>query len=674
MTNKLENKEVLQIWEKGKESFSSGHRTCAGCFIPTIVRTVLGNVPKGYEPITSVATGCLEVTSTIWPHTSWGTANIHNAFENSASTLSGVEAAYKAFKKKGFDKKYKFVVFAGDGGCYSEDTNILTARGFISVKDMTLKDKFWSINPKTNQLELIKAEKIHKYKYDGKLIRAKSKFVDFLVTPNHNIPIKLKNNWEFIKAEELFTRYKTPFTRKFNWIGLNQNKFVLPKILKGNYQKEYNSFLMSDWLKFLGWFISEGSLSHSDSGYLVRIYQSNKKNRKEIFELLERMGLKPFECSRSVDFQSKQIYNYLEQNCGKGVYEKQIPKEVLALCKLQLINIFDTLIKGDGSISKQINRNKPKIIFITSSQKLKDGFIELCLKLGFGCNLTILKDNNSKLCTGKVPIYRVGISKTALDHMIYSKRSLYEKQGTKQLVQENYLGNVYCPQLVKNHIVIIERNGCISANGNSVDIGLQALSGMIERGHDILYVLYNNEVYSNTGAQRSGASPIFSNTSTTPIGIDSIGKKEYKKDIMQIIASHDIPYAATANPYYLDDFVSKVKKAYSIDGPKFLNVLMPCTFSWKFSTNLTLEMCKLATETNIWPVYEVEQGKYNLNYIPENPLPVDDYLKLQGRFKHLFGEKINKDALDIIQKDVNKKFDYIKKMSDFSKTYSDEYE
>ncbi len=309
----MDNKEVLNILEKGKESFRPGHRTCAGCFIPTIVRTVLGNIPKGYSPVVSIATGCLEVTSTLWPNSSWNVPTIHNTFENASATISGSEKAHLVNVKKGLEKpNKKFIVFAGDGG--------------------------------------------------------------------------------------------------------------------------------------------------------------------------------------------------------------------------------------------------------------------------------------------------------------------------------------------------------------TVDIGLAALSGTLERGHDILYVLYDNEVYSNTGAQRSGATPHYASTSTTPSGSELSGKIEIKKDIMKIIAGHNIPYVAQCNPYFYDDFVYKVKKAFSIKGPKFLSVLMPCTFSWKFETNLTAEFSRLATETNIWPLYEIENGKYTLNYSPKKPLKVEEFLNNQGRFKHLFNP-LNKTAINNVQKEIDSKMNDLKEIS-----------
>ncbi len=310
--------DYLKVWEKGKQGFTPGHRTCSGCFIPTIVRTVLGSVPEGYEPVVSIATSCLEVTSTIWPHTSFGCSCIHNAFENAASTLAGVERAYVARSKKGEIKnKYKFVAFAGDGG--------------------------------------------------------------------------------------------------------------------------------------------------------------------------------------------------------------------------------------------------------------------------------------------------------------------------------------------------------------TLDIGIQALSGVLERGHDILYVLYDNGAYQNTGSQRSGSTPIYANTATTPVGEKSFGKSQQRKDIMKIVNAHNIPYLAQANPAYIEDFIAKVKKAYNYEGPKFLSVLMPCNYGWKFPQSQTVDICKLATESNFWPLYEIENGKYKLTYEPQKKVPVEEYLKTNKFYSHLFKPKTNTKLIAEIQKGVDDYFVFIKKMCEFSK-------
>jgi len=182
-----------------------------------------------------------------------------------------------------------------------------------------------------------------------------------------------------------------------------------------------------------------------------------------------------------------------------------------------------------------------------------------------------------------------------------------------------------------------------AGDGGTYDIGLQSLSGALERGHDFLYVCYDNEGYMNTGGQRSGATPYGADTETTPAGKFSFGKKEKRKDLMSIVIAHHIKYAAQSNVAYLTDLEKKAKKAFSLEGPRFLLVLQPCTNLWKFPTSQYVNVGKLATETNFWPLYEYENGKYKINWATESPKPLEEFLKIQGRFKHLFrpgGEKV----------------------------------
>jgi pyruvate ferredoxin oxidoreductase beta subunit len=195
-------------------------------------------------------------------------------------------------------------------------------------------------------------------------------------------------------------------------------------------------------------------------------------------------------------------------------------------------------------------------------------------------------------------------------------------------------------------------------DGGTYDIGLQALSGALERGHNFLYVVYDNGGYMNTGNQRSSATPYGAGTETTPVGKESFGKVELRKNLMGIVAAHNIPYAAQANIANLADLKMKAKKALAVDGPSFLTVFSPCTNNWKFPTSQYVAIAKLATETNFWPLYEIENGKYKLNWEPKILKPVADFLKTQGRFKHLFSEK-NKPVLEKIQKIVNEEFSRI---------------
>jgi pyruvate ferredoxin oxidoreductase beta subunit len=202
----------------------------------------------------------------------------------------------------------------------------------------------------------------------------------------------------------------------------------------------------------------------------------------------------------------------------------------------------------------------------------------------------------------------------------------------------------------KGSINVIAQAG----DGGTADIGLQALSGMLERGHDILYVCYDNEAYMNTGVQRSGLTPFDSNTTTSPAGAQSSGNLRPKKPMPEIANAHGIPYVATASCAFPPDLVRKVKKALAIKGPKYLQIHVPCPLGWRHETNLTIQVAKLAVETGLYPLIEYENGELTgkRQIIPK---PVEEYLKLQGRFKHILNnpDEINK-VQDIADNNIRK--------------------
>lgn len=190
-------------------------------------------------------------------------------------------------------------------------------------------------------------------------------------------------------------------------------------------------------------------------------------------------------------------------------------------------------------------------------------------------------------------------------------------------------------------------------DGGTYDIGLQSLSGAMERGHNFLYVCYDNGGYMNTGGQRSGATPFGASTETEPAGEESFGKARQRKDLMEIVAAHGIKYAAQACVSNLRDLEKKAKKALETEGPTFLLVLQPCTQVWKFPTSQYVNVGKLAMETNFWPLYEIENGSYVINYVNEKPKPIENFLETQGRFKHLFKPEKNEKIIVEIQKSVD---------------------
>ncbi len=193
-------------------------------------------------------------------------------------------------------------------------------------------------------------------------------------------------------------------------------------------------------------------------------------------------------------------------------------------------------------------------------------------------------------------------------------------------------------------------------DGGTYDIGLQSLSGALERGHDFLYVTYDNEAYCNTGGQRSGATPFGANTTTEPAGKVKQGKEVFRKRLTEIAAAHGIPYVAQASVSNVMDLYNKAKKAFETKGPKFMLVLSPCTTLWRFKPDETIEIAKLAVESRFWPLYEIENGKYRLNYEPSKKVPVEDFLRTQKRFAHLFKPE-NKPIIEKIQRRADEEWE-----------------
>lgn len=216
------------------------------------------------------------------------------------------------------------------------------------------------------------------------------------------------------------------------------------------------------------------------------------------------------------------------------------------------------------------------------------------------------------------------------------------ESGYKALMRKGYLP--------RKHIDVI----AIAGDGATADIGIQALSGALERGHDFVYLCFDNEAYMNTGIQRSSATPYGASTTTAPAGKVSIGQKTQKKDMPAIAVAHGIPYVATASASYPFDLMEKVKKAAAVEGPAYVHILAVCDTGWRIPTNMSVSIGRLAVQTGVFPLYEVENGKYKLNVNPKLK-PVEEYLKKQGRFRHL-----KEEAVAGIQEHVNAEYTKIK--------------
>lgn len=197
-------------------------------------------------------------------------------------------------------------------------------------------------------------------------------------------------------------------------------------------------------------------------------------------------------------------------------------------------------------------------------------------------------------------------------------------------------------------------------DGGTYDIGFQSLSGAMERGHDMLYICYDNGAYMNTGIQRSGATPFGADTTTCPAGTVVPGKLQQRKDLTKIMAAHGIPYVAQASPSHWSDLMKKVRKALEIKGPKFMNILAPCNRGWRSRNDDAILLSRLAVETCYWPLYEIENGVTRVTVKPKEKKPLAEFLKPQGRFKHMFAPE-NEWMLKQAQEEVDKNWERLLK-------------
>lgn len=194
-----------------------------------------------------------------------------------------------------------------------------------------------------------------------------------------------------------------------------------------------------------------------------------------------------------------------------------------------------------------------------------------------------------------------------------------------------------------------------AGDGATYDIGFQWLSGALERGHQFLYVCLNNEAYMNTGTQRSGATPKGAWSTTTPVGKAVTGKRQHRKDMTAIVAAHNISYVAQAAPHAWQDLMMKVKKAISSEGSSFMNIISPCPRGWRYDPKDINVISRLAVDTRVWPLYEVEQGFWKLNYKPRSKKPLTEWFASQGRFAHLLSLE-NRELVESLQQQVDQEW------------------
>ena len=198
----------------------------------------------------------------------------------------------------------------------------------------------------------------------------------------------------------------------------------------------------------------------------------------------------------------------------------------------------------------------------------------------------------------------------------------------------------------------------IGGDGGTYDIGLQSLSGAMERNHDLLYICYDNGAYMNTGIQRSSATPLGASTTTSPAGMVLPGRKGNRKDLTKIMAAHNLGYVAQGSIHKPVDLSNKIKKGIEHDGAAFVNVMAPCVPGWKIGADMGVTFARLATESNYWPLFEIIDGQYKINYKPKKEIPIWGWLNGQGRYKHLKNPKW-KSVIAEFQEQINKEWQWL---------------
>jgi pyruvate/2-oxoacid:ferredoxin oxidoreductase beta subunit len=672
--NKRNKMVTLKELTSKPERLSPGHRTCTGCGIPQIVRTVLSATDK--PVVVANATGCLEVTTTVYPYTSWKVPWIHSAFENAAATIAGVESAYNALKRKGKikkDKEIKFVAFGGDGGtydiglqalsgamerghdfvyvcydneaymnCLSLDTFVMTEKGLKKITDIKLGEKVYAFDQKTYELVLKRCtgifdngvKKVYEVNTFHHTIKATSNH-PFLVLKRKGRGKKSHLRWktlaELKKNDEIVVLKKSNPGKSFNFKPIKLSKkgdYKVNKINNIKIPKRSSPELM----ELLGLYVGDGwTRTHkAEIGFAL---PKNTKGRNRLIKLHKKLFKKDLTGPHDnyIYIYSINLARFIDSlGFGKGAKEKLIPDWVFTLSDPEKEAFIQGLMLSDGyKIDKSCR-------YVSASYNLLKT-LRLLLQT---TNYRVGKIHLQTKKKGTYVVYRQLLEDSTYGYICFSRKKGYNiSKYPSQARQGDFLADN--KHFSTEKIISIE----FIKKEPTLDLRVEGEHNFVADGI----------VVHNTGVQRSSATPYGANTTTSPDGKVKHGKEQFKKNFTEICVAHGIPYVAQSAVHAWADLYNKAEKAFKIKGPAVLVVLQPCTLGWKFRSDMTIELSKLAAETNFWPLYEVECGKYTLNHQPKERLPLTEFIKHQKRFKHLLKPE-NKHILEKLQKHIDDQF------------------
>ncbi len=668
------NSKELAIKLLENKAMVSGYRTCAGCPIAIICKTVIAASDK--PVVASSATSCAEVTTTVYPQTAWNIPWIHSLFANSAATISGVECAYKAQTKKGKIKKdINFLVIAGDGGsfdiglqslsgalerghdfvylcydnegymnCLSKDSLIYTETGLKKITEIKVGELVYAFDQKTHKLVLKKCSGV----FDNgikKVYEIETFHHNIKATGNHpflvvnKLPKGKPNTLIWKTLEELKKGDQVITLKKLN-VG---KPFVFEKIQiskKGDYKVNVINDVKipekstTDLMLFLGLYLGDGWIRNK--GEIGFALPEKTEGREKCISICKKIfGFKTITADKTyIYMNSINITKFIESlGFNNGAKNKIIPSWIYTIPDEQKEAFIEGLLLSDGYIYK---KKKESCRYVSASKEL---VLRLRLLLQT-LNYRVGKITTQKTEKGTLVVGKKLLKDSEYYYICFSKKDDWNitKYPTQYKYQNFLIGNEnFDTEIIKN----------IKEFGKEQTYDLR-----VEGEHNFIA---DGIVVHNTGNQRSSATPKGAITSTTPAGKVSFGKVEFSKDLTKIAAAHNIPYVAQINSHNQIDMFEKAKKAFDVSGPAVLIAFAACPTNMKADSKYTLKISKLATETCFWPLYEVVNGKVIINYKPANKLPIEEFLKTQTKFKDVLRPE-NKKVLQEIQAEIDRRW------------------
>lgn len=651
-----------------EEYFVSGHRACAGCGEALALRHI--TKAAGKNTIVAMATGCMEVISTPYPETAWNLPWIHAAFENNSAVASGIDRALKA---QGQREGKNILVLGGDGStfdigfgalsgaierghkftyvvtdneaymnCLALSTDVLTKEGLKKITEVKEGDMVYAFNQKTNELVLKKCAGV--FDNGGKeVFELNTLHHTIKATSNHPFLTVQKNGrgkenslvWKTIaelrRGDQIISLKNLDAGASFSFKGINLSKKGDFKVNKLN-ELKIPSASCPDLMEFFGLFLGDGwvRLGKGEIGFAL---PEGKQGRNRLLMIQERIfGLVPRLSKDYVYFNSVNLAKFIDSlGFNRPAKEKTIPDWVFTLPADEKESFIRGIMLSDGYKTGNSSR-----IVSASFELLKR--TRLLLQT---MNYRVGKIHRQRKEKGTFVVYRKLLKDSEYGYICFSEKSDWDTgKYPSQYKYQNFL--------IGNKSFEIEKVQSIKLVGVEPTLDLR-----VEGEHNFIA---DGIVVHNTGIQRSGATFPYANTTTAPFGKKIHGKQEPKKPITLIVASHGVRYVATASIANLPDLYSKVRKALSTEGPTFVHVLTPCTPGWGIDPSKTLEISRLALQSRISPLYEIEDGVLRFNQKIEDSAkkPVLDYLKMQSRFKNLGEEEVNK-----IQSYVDDRYNFL---------------